>query len=373
MGRRVFAYTDAEEYGGAERALSILLTGLSASGWRPVLLHRNTPGLQPLLESIAPFGIPTMRVPAMPEGAGGAAAAARMAMMLRRERPDVFHAQMAWPMACKWGLVAACAARVPAVVGMVQLYVEVPVTLGRRLQVRALATRVGRMIGVSQHTTDRLENALGWPRNRLTVVRNAVDVDRFARARPDGARSEIDDGSGRPIALVVGRLDHQKGHVHLVEAARRLPGVRFVCVGDGPLRDQIKGWIATAGVADRITLLGYRSDVDRLLAASDLVVLPSLYEGLPLSLIEAMAAGRPLVTTDIGGTRELVTHNVTGILVRPADPVALADGVARLVSSPELARRLANAARALALESYSAEAMVSGVANEYRRLLTGAP
>ena len=125
-------------------------------------------------------------VPAMPEGLRGAARAVGLARMLRAERPDVFHAHLTWPFGCKWALAAACAARVPAVLGTAQLFVDVPVGPSRRAQVWALARRVDRIIAVSDHTRQRYHDALGWPLERLTVVPNAVDVERFA-GPPDPA------------------------------------------------------------------------------------------------------------------------------------------------------------------------------------------
>ena len=351
MTRTVFAYTDSEAFGGAEEALAILLTGLGESGWRPTLLHSVRPRLDPLLERIVPFGIASRVVPAMPEGLRGAARAVGLARILRAERPDVFHAHLTWPFGCKWALAAACVARVPAVVATAQLFVDVSVGPSRRAQVWALARRVDRIIAVSGHTRQRYHDALGWPLERLTVVPNAVDVERFAGPPDPGVREELEDGSGRPIALVPARLEEQKGHRHLLEAARRLPGVRFLCAGDGRLRDELIAGADRLGVADRVTFLGFRRDMDVLLGACDLVVLPSLYEGLPLTLIEAMAAGRAVVATDIGGTRELVVDGATGILVPPRDPAALASAVQRVAGDDSLARRLGSAGRERSVQS----------------------
>ena len=157
--------------------------------------------------------------------------------------------------------------------------------------------------------------------------------------------------------------------MYLLEAARRLPDVRFVCVGDGELRDQLGADADRLGVADRVTFVGFRRDMDALLGACDLVVLPSLYEGLPLALIEAMAAGRAVVATDIGGTRELVMDGETGILVPPRDPTALAGAVQRVVGDDALARRLGSAGRERVFRLFSAATMVGRVVGEYDRIL----
>jgi glycosyltransferase involved in cell wall biosynthesis len=372
MTRTVFAYTDSAAFGGAEEALAILLVGLRERGWRPTLLHLGAPGLEPLIAQVARAGIPDQAVAATPEGLAGGARALTIARLLRRERPDVFHAHLTWPFGCKWALAAACAARVPAVVATAQLFVDVPVDASRRAQVWALSRRVDRLIAVSDATRRGYHEVLRWPADRTTVIPNAVALERFARTPDRALRATLEDGSGRPIALVPARLEAQKGHDHLLAAARRLPGVRFVCVGDGSLRDTLVADARRLGVDDRVAFLGFRPDVDALLAVCDLVVLPSIYEGLPLALIEAMAAGIAVVATDVGGTSELVIDGETGLLVAVGDPVALADAVAALVGDDARRRRLAAAGRDRAHAHFSSRAMVGAVASEYERILAPA-
>lgn len=369
MTRTVFAYTDSEAFGGAEQALAILLNGLAGSGWRPTLLHSGAPGLDPLLAAVAPAGVTDRIVARMPEGLGGAARAGGLIRLLRAERPDVFHAHLTWPFACKWALAAAAVARVPAVLGTAQLYVDVPMGLSRRVQLNVLGRGVDRIIAVSEWTRESFA-ALGWPARRIVVIPNAVAVETFAGPADPQVRRSLDDGSGRPIALVPARLELQKGHRYLLEAARLLPGVRFACVGEGELRDELTTEAVRLGVADRVDFLGFRRDMGALLRACDLVVLPSLQEGLPLALIEAMAAGRAVVATDIGGTRELVLGGETGILVRPEDPEALARAIEDVLGDPGLMERLASAGQRRAFDHFSAGAMVEAVAREYERVLT---
>ncbi|HVW18651.1 MAG TPA: FkbM family methyltransferase [Solirubrobacteraceae bacterium] len=368
MTGTVFAYTDSQDFGGAEQALAILLVGLRDAGWWPTLLHPGAAGLEPLLRETAAAGIPDRVVPATPLGVGGALRAPGLVALLRRERPAVFHAHLTWPLACKWALAAACVARVPAVLATAQLFVDVEIPWTQRPQVWALSRRVDRLIAVSEHTKERFHEALGWPEERIAVVHNAVAVERFGGPPDPAVRSEIDDGSGRPIALVPARLAPEKGHRHLLAAATKLPGVRFVCVGDGALRDELAEEARRLGVSERVTFLGRRRDMPALLAACDLVVLPSLAEGLPLSLIEAMASHRPVVATDIGGTRELVDGE-TGVLVAPGDPDALAAGIGALLADDDRRERLAAAGWRRARARFDSPAMVEGVLALYDSLL----
>lgn len=367
--RTVYAYTDSDDFGGAEQGLAILLSGLVDRGWRPTLLHGGAPGIAPLVRQVASRGVPDRIVRPMPEGLRGAARALGLRRLLMDERPDIFHAHLTWPFSAKWALAAACAARLCAVVGTAQLYVDVPMGLSRRLQVRALGRRVDRIIAVSEDTRRRF-GGLGWPLERIAVVHNSVDLSRFAAALDPAVRRSLDDGSGRPIALVPARLHPQKGHRHLLEAAVGLPGVRFVCVGDGELREALVRDAERLGVSDRVAFLGFREDMPALLRSCDLVVLPSLYEGLPLSLIEAMAAGRMVVATDIGGTRELVTHGETGILVPPGDPGALREAITAALGGGAPAAGLAAAGRDRAVTRFASGAMVDAVCDVYESVLS---
>jgi len=169
--------------------------------------------------------------------------------------------------------------------------------------------------------------------------------------------------------LTVARLDPQKGLHDLVAAAALVPEARVMVVGEGPERRALETRIAHLGLGDRVHLLGFRSDVPDLLAGSDLFVLPSLFEGLPLSILEAMAAGKPVVATAIGGNDEAVVDGATGLLVPPGDPRALADAIRALLRDPERRRRLGEAGRRRAEAEFSAPAMVRRVAAVYDELL----
>jgi glycosyltransferase involved in cell wall biosynthesis len=151
-----------------------------------------------------------------------------------------------------------------------------------------------------------------------------------------------------------------------------VPNATFVFAGDGPLRAALEAEARDLGVAGRCVFLGERSDVPALLAAADLFVLPSLYEGLPVSVLEAMAAERPVVATAIGGTDEAVTTEDTGLLVPSRDPAALALAIRRLQEDPRLARRLAAAGRARVEREFSSSATARQVMAIYDEVLAEA-
>lgn len=158
------------------------------------------------------------------------------------------------------------------------------------------------------------------------------------------SRSAFGVPDGTPVVLAVGRLVEQKHHALAIRALAELPDTVLAVAGDGPLRPDLEREAAQAGVADRVRLLGERSDARALMGAADVVVMPSRWEGLPLSALETLASGTPLVATDVRGLRELLTNDENALLV-PEDPRALAAALRRVLGDRELAARLAAAGK----------------------------
>lgn len=366
--RDVVCFTDSAGFAGAERALLSLLEGLDNQRWHATLAHHNAPGVQPLVASAERLGVETWAVPEMPHGLTGVRRIPEFARALRRRKPDIFHVHLTWPLGAKNALLGAIASRVPAVVVTVQLYMDVPVALGMRVQQRFIGRSVDRILPVSRHNAIRLEALLGWPRTKMEVIHNAVDVAAFDRTPDRALRQAIGGPEEGPMVLVVARLDPQKGHRHLLAAAREIPDAVFVFAGDGPLRPALEAMACDLGLRERVRFLGERSDVADLLAACDVFVLPSLYEGLPISVLEAMAARRPVIATAIGGTDEAVDDGETGLLVPPADPTSLAAALRRVLADGELRARMGQAGHARVVERFSARIMVRRVLDVYELL-----
>ncbi|HMN29275.1 MAG TPA: glycosyltransferase, partial [Caldilineaceae bacterium] len=358
MTRTVIHFTDSADFGGAEQSLLHLLAGLDRQQWRPVLFHHAEPGLEPLLAGARALGVALQIVPRMPLGRQGALLSLQFARRLRSWQPAVFHAHLTWPLACKYGLVGAMLAHVPAIVATAQLFVELPYTYATRCQQRLLATGVGRYLAVSQAVAQRLQERFWIPQRRIHVIPNAIPVESF-QPRSNPLPPALRQGAkGQPIILTVARLDKQKGHSDLLKAAVQVPEASFVLVGDGPERAQLEEQSRTLGLERRVCFLGYRQDIPALLADCDLFVLPSRYEGLPLAVLEAMAAGKPVIASAIPGTREAVVDGESGVLVPPADPAALAAAIRQLLADPAQAQRLACAGRVRVQQEFSVEVMV---------------
>lgn len=242
-----------------------------------------------------------------------------------------------------------------------------------------LRTALDRLtIGLSDHIVSnskagaRLAIDRGADSVAVSVVPNGRHVDRFSEANPKAVRTELNVESDELIVGTVGRLLERKGHFELVtawnEVRKREPGARLVFVGDGQDGDEIKAHAEQLGCRDNIEFLGTRRDVPALLAAMDVFVFPSHFEGLPGAVIEAMAAGVPIVATPVDGTAELLDAYRTGLFVPVESPDVLAWAMTRLLETPTLRERLGRAARTEAAAEYTIDAMVTRFETLYHDL-----
>lgn len=232
--------------------------------------------------------------------------------------------------------------------------------LMHRLLYRLGQSMVEGVIAVSDETAESYRRYVGG-KAAIAIVPNAVDIEKYP-ANIDRAMTrralglEPDD----TVAIVVATFKGQKGHKHLVQAVEKiatsLPGLRILLVGDGELREEIEVLVDSRGVGHQFRFLGSRRDVPVLLAASDLFILPSLWEGLSVALLEAMSTGIPVVATDVSGTRELIIEGETGFLVPPGDPDALADAIVRAVRDRSVSDSRARRARTLVSARFSGAA-----------------
>jgi glycosyltransferase involved in cell wall biosynthesis len=372
MCRSVVYFAESAAFGGAEQVLLTLLAGLDRRCWRPVLVHHEEPSLAPLLERADRLGVKLRAVPRM-QGKSTISGMSHLVGILRAEQAAVFHAHLNWPLACRYGLLAATLARVPAIVATEHLFVDIPWRRSIYLQ-RLICAGVDRYLAVSDEVARRLRQTLKIPARKIRVVHNGIPLVAFDRLTSRARRASLTGDAERPIVLTTARLAEQKGQGYLLEAAALVPEATFVLAGDGPDRAGLEARARDLGLTDRVLFLGHRHDVPDLLASCDLFVLPSLFEGHPLSILEAMAAGRPVIATAIGGTDEAVIHRQTGILIPPADSVALASAITAVLTDPVLARRLGEAGRARVRRKFAAEIMVRRVTDIYGELLapTGA-
>jgi glycosyltransferase involved in cell wall biosynthesis len=256
------------------------------------------------------------------------------------------------------GGFAARLARTPRTVCRLGLKVTPEDDLKRRL-IFGLADRV--IVNAEEIRAALLQRPWIAP-EKVAVVHNGVDLERYAEL--DGGaefRAELGVPAEAPLVVNVGALTPQKDHATLVRATARLaaalPDVHVAAVGEGFLRADIESQVARAGVGDRFHLVGFRADVRPALAAADLFVLSSYNEGMPWAMIEAVAAGLPVVATDVSGTRACVDDGVNGLIVPERDDAALAAACTELLADRPRREAMARASRRLAAERFDENRM----------------
>jgi len=220
------------------------------------------------------------------------------------------------------------------------------------------------------------------PESKISVIPCGADLRPFTRQQSAGQalRRELGISPSQPVLLVAGRLEPQKGHRYLLDAMPSIrgefPGVVLFCVGEGSLMSELQHHARELGIAEAARFVGYQRNMARWYALADIVVLPSLFEGLPITAIEALASEKPMVATAVDGTPEIVVDGVTGLTVPPRDSTALARAIVRLLREPELRATFGRQGRELVEHSFSIERMVEQIENLYLRLWqarTGTP
>jgi len=368
---RLMLVLTSPDRGGVEEVALSLLRRLDPGDFRLALAAPR-----PLLDALAPDlrGVAVDALAVRAESWLAGAEVGRLAGFVRAWRPDVLN-----PHLFRSTAVAAPLARWLRVPAVVETYHgregwrRGPLR-GSFLPDRLVSACVDRVIAVSEAARDFLVGGKGYPARKVVVVPNGRDLSVFAPGRDrEAVRKELGLDGATPLVGVVGRLEPQKGHAWLLDAwpavVRAVPDARLVVVGDGSLRADLEARARAAGVARSVIFAGFRGDVPRVLDALDVLALPSLYEGMPLTAIEGSAMGLPVVATAVDGTPEVVRDGETGLLVPPADAPALARALLALLRDPAAARRLGRAARERALERFDVRRQVEATAGVYREAL----
>lgn len=298
----------------------------------------------------------------------------KMFHLIRRVRPHIVHTHMA--KAGTAGRLAARLAGVPIVVHTFHghtfhsYFGRAKTALFLHIE-RALGRLTDRIVAVGE---DQRQELIGYgiaPPNKLVALPLGLELEPFLHAEQEhGAlRAELGLGSDSRLVGIVARLVPIKAHEVFLRAAVRVsataPSTHFLVIGDGERRDELRAIAQTLGLADRVHFLGWRSDMTRVYADLDVVALSSNNEGSPVALIEALAAARPVVATDVGGVADVVRADETGLLVPPRDPCALADGIVALLSDPRRAELLGRAGRVRVYPRYAAARLVADVERLY--------
>ena len=365
---RVAIFSNSPSRGGVEQHILTLLRGLDRNRFEPFFVC--DPALIAILGNEVPADVKTFTVEL--RAFSHLNGALQFRKWLRQNRIDLVHCHMSW--ATMFGGVAAKTAGVPVIE---TTHVRELWRKGWKSSYsfdRATSQFVDRYIAVSHANAKYLVDEKGLPSAKVIVIQNGADLKSFSpRMVPSGLRQAFHIPEGAAVLLVPARLEEQKGHRFLIPAvakvAKQVPNLCAVFLGSGALRSTLIQQVERSGLSEIIRFIDFQSNPADWFALSTFVVLPSLYEGLPLVAIEALACERTLVATAVDGTPEIVVNEQTGLLVPPADPDALASAVLRLLQDEPLRNRLARDGRRHATSHFSIERQVAETEDLYSNLL----
>ncbi len=376
---RVLQVSDSLSVGGAEKLLVTLASHIDRDRY-----DLRVSSLAPLEDTAIVTDLRALDIPI--ETLGGVLlrdprGPARLAALARRLNVDVLHTHLST--STMIGALAGALARRPVVATLHSLRDEYTRHAGLKHQLHARALRHGvrTVIACAPEVRAMAIDDFGLSPYRVIDVPNGIDTsasDAVSPAEAAARRAELLDGATGPLVLAVGNLLPPKGHTVLVEAAavlrERFPGLRVAIVGrEDESAPEVRARIAALGLERHVALVGQRRDVPALLAAADVFAQPSLWEGLPLALLEAMAAGVPAVASAVGGVPRVLEDGVTGRLAPPGDAAALAGALGDLLADPAAAHLLAAAGQAHVRATYGAPAWARTLERIYSDVAAGGP
>lgn len=370
---RVAVMISSVALGGGERNVIAVLPRLVAAGVDPVLVTLNHRRDSSLVADVEAGDVRRIDLGARRLADPGAAR--RLVRILRDEGIDLLHTHDQ-----DTHIIGAITRGCTGVPVVMTRHVLTENYRNRRQRVRVglvlVAFRHGahRVVAVSEATRSRVLELTRMDPSRVALVYNGIDDRRFSTAlTPQAGRRALGLDPHRPLVTMVAVLRPGKGHDVLFQAvpllAAAVPEVQVLVVGGGPIEEDLRA--QGAHLAGTLAFTGERADIPDLLAASDVVILPSWSEALPTVLLEAGAVGRPVVATSVGGAPEIVEEGVTGNLIARGDAPALAERVTGLLADPVLSARLGENARARVHVRFSLDAQAAGLVALYREVLAG--
>ena len=366
--KKILQLIDGLNIGGAEVLLVDLVRGSKEAGY-DVSVGYSTYG--PLEKNLVALEISCTRLPRL--GRVDPILLLRMCQLILREKPDIVHTHL-----FKSDLHGRLAARLCGVPVVISTSHNNDVW-ARRFPLGSFygftAKLTDKVIAVSNEVREYQIQYTGISPHKIIVIDNGVNVQRFADQEDAGLslRHEFQISVGTPLIGIIGRLQPQKDHENFLKAAvqirSKLPDARFLVVGDGPLREELMAQAQTLGLGSSVIFCGIRQDIPAVMAAIDLLVISSKWEGLPVTLLEGMAACRPVVSTAVGGVPNVVADGQAALLVPPEDSLALANACLRILQDPALAQSLAQAGYERVKNQFSLDAMIGKTLNLYEELL----
>ena len=344
-------------FGGAEIMLLDLARGFSSEFFEIKVATVVRGGA--LVNDFINVGIPTHVFEK--KGKIGLGVIWKLWRFLRHEKPDIVHTHLFG--GDTWGRIAAILARVPVIVST-EHNTNFDEGWTKRKVKKFLSHFTKKIVAVSEAVKNYSVSRDRIKAKKMTVIENGINLDKFSSIM----EKEFGDP---PVIGVVGRLEEQKGHKYLFEALnliKTIPWTLWV-VGDGSKKVELERLAKDLNLRERIIFLGARKNIPEILSGVDIFSFPSLWEGLGLAVLEAAAAGKPIVASRVGGIPEIISDGETGILVEPKNVKSLADGLERVLLGKVDAREMGERAREMVKEKFGAEKMVKLYENLYKELI----
>jgi glycosyltransferase involved in cell wall biosynthesis len=371
-------FSDAIFLGGAEEYLKLLIPEIDRERYLPRVVLSPRLAIQPLAKFFEKQGIPVDFLETHhPSPLANFLAPLRY---FRQLRPAIVHFNLNNSFGCFFPILAAFCAGVPWRLATEHLAFEL--TSGRRagpgtkkLVKKIMTLCLHYTIAVSQANKRLLMRDYKIPSIHIKLIRNCIDASKYSFSAEGRERVRKEFGVSAEHVLVgtVARFSFQKGHEYTVDAIpailEKFPATRFLFVGEGPEREKIFQKSQDLGLQDAVFFAGARQDIADVLSSMDIFLLTSILEGLPLSVLEAMAVGLPVIATRVSGTPEAVLHELTGLLIPPADATAVSQAVKDLLADPEGRRRMGRQGRLLILHHFHKKHLVKQVTEFYDQLI----
>lgn len=322
---------------GAEQLLLDILCANDSKNLEYVVCCLASGG--PLVEEIQDIGIPVCIIGRRHKA--DLRALWKLRGLIREFKPDIVHTHLFT--SSFWGRIAAFLSRRKLV--MTEHNTSDWKRWYHRLANKLLSLVTERFIAVSQTVKDSLVKSDRIAPEKVSVIRNGVSISRLVpHEERREARQKLNCEDDDILAVTIAALNEQKGHKYLIESAkefvRKKPNVKIACVGDGPLRRELENHVSSESLSKNIIFTGSRRDIGDILNAADIFVMPSLYEGLSISLLEAAAMGKPIITTAVGASTEVFENRKTGLLVKTRDPHGIADAIGYCIDHKEEASEM---------------------------------
>lgn len=375
MATKLLYVSEAPIYGGAERYLLALAEGLDRSRY-DISMMVSDQAPDRLRDELEALSVPAIPVPPI-LGKTDFKGITRHRAIFKTHAPNIVHFNLSNPLHGQYAMLAAQFAGIQNRVATLHLPPRktTPTRRGRFIEHQTIC-KLKTLIAVCRASQQLMIDHFGIAPEHTAAIYNGIDVEAF-----DALTQQSEPPTfGNPNEIIlgtVGRLSPQKGYDTLLDAMPQIlalvPNTRLIVAGEGPEEENLKTQAQKNGVAHAVDFVGMRADVPVLLTTFDLFVLPSRYESFPISILEVMAAGKPIVSTHVDGIPESVAHNETGLLVAPENSTELAQAVCTLLKDQNLRDRMGKAARERVKAHFTLAQQVAATQNVYATLRAERP